>query len=249
MPYPSTRPSSISAVFPAYNDAGTIASVVMAVRYALQSVTDDFEIIVVNDGSRDQTALVLSELACICPELRLIEHERNRGYGGALRSGFSAARKDWVFYTDGDWQYDPTELTLLVEAWGEDVDIVNGYKIVRHDPLHRIVIGRLYHHIVRLAFGIRLRDVDCDFRLIRRTIFDRVPLESESGTICVEMVKRFQDAGCIFREVPVHHHFRPYGTSQFFNWKRLLRVAKKLAILWWKLVVRGEQHEGSHEPE
>jgi glycosyltransferase involved in cell wall biosynthesis len=240
------RLSSISAVFPAYNDAGTIASIVLAARHALRKISGDFEIIVVNDGSRDLTALVLDELACICPELRPIHHERNRGYGGALRSGFSAASKEWIFYTDGDWQYDPTELTLLTEAWRPDVDVVNGYKISRSDALHRILIGRLYHYIVRFAFGIRLRDVDCDFRLIRRRVIERVRLESDSGTICVEMVKKFQDAGCVFAEVPVHHHFRPYGTSQFFNWRRLLRVGRQLAALWWKLVVRGEHRKVGH---
>ena len=234
------RPRSISAIFPAYNDAGTIASMVLAGIAALRRETDDYEVIVVNDGSQDHTALVLEGLAERCPELRVIHHPRNRGYGGALRSGFAAASKEWIFYTDGDWQYDPLELSRLVAALRDDVDVVNGYKIGRGDPLYRKVIGRIYHHFVRLAFGIRLRDVDCDFRLIRRSIFESVLLESETGTICVEMVKKIQDGGYVFAETPVHHYWRPYGKSQFFNWRRLLRVARRLAGLWWKLVVKRE---------
>jgi hypothetical protein len=104
----------------------------------------------------------------------------------------------------------------------------------------------VYHHIVKLAFGFKLRDVDCDFRLIRRSIFDRVRLESTSGTICLEMVKKMQDAGYVFSEVPVHHYHRAYGRSQFFNWRRLLRTARQLIDLWLKLVVRRE-HVSEYE--
>ncbi len=243
-PPPHQQLASISAVFPAYNDAGTIASMVMAAIRALRQETDDYEVIVVDDGSQDRTAVVLDELARHCPELRIIHHEQNRGYGSALRSGFAAATKEWVFYTDGDWQYDPLELSCLTQALRPGIDIVNGYKMERGDPLYRKVIGRIYHHFVRLAFGIRLRDVDCDFRLIRRSLFERIPLESQMGTICVEMVKKFQDAGCVFAQVPVHHYWRPYGRSQFFNWRRLLRVARQLAALWWKLMVRHEHLRG-----
>jgi len=233
------RPTSITAFFPAYNDGGTIASMVIAALRTLAEVTDDYEVVVVNDGSRDYTGEVLEELARVYPhQVRVVQHAGNRGYGGALRSGFANARKEWVFYTDGDAQYDPHELRDLVAALREDVDVVNGYKIARNDPLHRILIGRVYHHVVRLAFGFKLRDVDCDFRLIRRSVFDQINLESDSGTICLEMVKKFQDAGLRFVEVPVHHYHRAYGKSQFFNFPRLYRTSVQLAQLWWKLVVR-----------
>ena len=118
--------------------------------------------------------------------------------------------------------------------------MVTGYKISRHDPLIRIIIGRMYHYIVKFAFGFKLRDVDCDFRLIRRKIFDEITLESRTGTICLEMVKKFQDAGYVFAEVPVNHYYRSYGKSQFFNWKPLWRTFKQLTALWWKLVVKKE---------
>jgi len=229
---------SISAFFPAYNDAATIASMVIATLLTLPNVTDDYEVIVVNDGSPDHTGEILDELARIYPQLTVITHEQNMGYGGALRSGFAAATKSWIFYTDGDAQYDPRELPGLVEAVTEDCDVVNGFKIARSDPLHRIIIGRLYHHLVRVLFGFRLRDVDCDYRLMRRAIFERVDLASTSGTICLEMVKKLQDLGFRFEEVPVHHYHRAHGKSQFFNFPRLIKTAMQLMGLWWGLVVK-----------
>jgi glycosyltransferase involved in cell wall biosynthesis len=237
-PSESTRRPGISAFFPAYNDAGTICSMVVAVRIALREITDDFEIMVVNDGSPDHTGEILAELARVVPELRVIHHSVNRGYGGALRSGFAAATKELIFYTDGDAQYDPREVKLLFHAWSEGVDFVNGYKIGRSDPLHRILVGRLYHWAVRLAFGLPLRDVDCDFRLFRRQIFDRVELTKSSGVICVELMKKVRDAGFTIREVPVHHYHRAYGQSQFFNFRRVARTLLDLSRLWVDLVVR-----------
>ncbi|MBN2083877.1 MAG: glycosyltransferase family 2 protein [Anaerolineales bacterium] len=232
------RLPGISAVFPAMNDGGTIASMIWMARAALRQAAADYEIIVVNNGSRDYTGVVLAELAAALPELRVISHDQPLGYGGALRAGFSAASKDWVFYTDGDAQYNPLELGLLVSAVTEGVDVVNGYKTARQDPWYRTVLGRMYHHTARLLFGFRLRDVDCDFRLFRRAILATVPLTSTSGTIGLEIVKRFQDAGFRFVEVPVSHHFRSYGDSQFFRPRRLLRMAKNLAALWIRLVLR-----------
>lgn len=223
---------SISVFFPAYNDGGTIASMVLAALLTVRELTDDYEIIVVNDGSADHTAQILDELARQLSCLRVIHHGQNRGYGGALRSGFAAAAKDLVFYTDGDAQYDPRELRLLYAAWSDDVDLVNGYKIGRSDPAHRIVIGRIYHWTVKLLFGLSVRDVDCDFRLMRRAIFDQVRLHSDSGTICVELIKKIEDAGFRIAEVPVHHYHRVYGKSQFFNFRRLWRTGVQLIRLW-----------------
>ena len=134
--------------FPAYNDSGTIASLVIASLKAAARLTDDFEIIVVNDGSADATGEIADELARTYQQVRVVHHAKNRGYGGALRTGFASATRDLVFYTDGDAQYDPAEMATLWAAFGDGVDLVNGYKICRSDPLHRIVIGRIYHHTV-----------------------------------------------------------------------------------------------------
>ncbi|MBI4301569.1 MAG: glycosyltransferase family 2 protein [Chloroflexi bacterium] len=229
------RPS-ISAFFPAYNDGGTIASMVISATSTLESLTDDYEVIVVNDGSTDYTEEILTELEKRYPHLRVIHHPQNKGYGGALRTGFASATKDLIFYTDGDAQYDPRELNLLLPALYDGVHVVNGYKISRSDPLHRILIGRLYHWGVRLSFGLKLKDVDCDFRLIRRSVFDQVGLESNSGVICVELMKKIQNAGFKVAQVPVHHYNRAYGKSQFFNVRRIFRVLKALIPLWWRLV-------------
>lgn len=228
---------SISVFFPAYNDGGTIASMVISALLTVRKLTDDYEVIVVNDGSTDHTAEVLDELAATYEHVRVIHHERNKGYGGALCTGFASATKELIFYTDGDAQYDARELELLYPALVEGVDMVNGYKISRSDPWYRTVIGRIYHWMAKLAFGLKLRDVDCDFRLMRRAIFERVHLESSSGVICVEMMKKIQDAGFVIAEMPVHHYHRVYGRSQFFNFRRAFRVGRDLLRLWLQLVL------------
>ena len=233
------RPS-LSIFFPAYNDAGTIASLVLLAHMTARGLTDDYEVIVVDDGSPDHTGDLLDEMARHFTWLKVVHHAQNRGYGGALRTGFAESTKDLVFYTDGDAQYDPRELPRLYEALAPGVDFVNGVKIGRSDPAHRILIGRLYHWFVRLAFGLRLSDVDCDFRLMRRSIFERVCLTRSSGVICVELMKKVQDHGFAIAEVPVHHYHRSYGKSQFFNFRRVARTLYDLTLLWIELVVRRE---------
>ena len=242
-------PRSLSVFFPAYNDSGTIASLVIVALRSAAALAPDHEVIVVNDGSSDGTQLILEELARVYPKLRIVTHEVNRGYGGALRTGFATASKDVVFYTDGDAQYDPSEMGLLWQAMQPGVDLVNGYKISRSDPLHRIFIGRVYHHIVKLMFGLAVRDVDCDFRMIRRTVFDRVRLEKNSGVICLEMMKKIQDAGFHIVEVPVHHYHRAYGKSQFFNFPRVFRTGLDVWKLWYALVVRRTHRARGEETE
>jgi glycosyltransferase involved in cell wall biosynthesis len=228
----------LSIFFPAYNDAGTIASMALVAHMTARTLTDDYEVIVVEDGSPDHTDALLDEMAKHFPWMKVVHHERNRGYGGALRTGFLTASKDVVFYTDGDAQYDPREMVKLWEALSPAVDFVNGYKISRHDPLHRVVIGRAYHWFVKVAFSLRLRDVDCDFRLMRRSVFEKVRLTRSSGVICVELMKKVQDHGFRIAEVPVHHFHRSYGKSQFFNFPRVFRTLVDLSRLWWELVVR-----------
>ena len=244
MPKATIAKPGLSVFFPACNDSGTIASLVITALQSARRLTPDCEVIIVNDGSADATPQIADELARTYPEVRVVHHERNRGYGGALRSGFAAATRDLVFYTDGDAQYDPTEMALLWERLDDSVDLVNGYKISRSDPLHRIIIGRVYHHTVKLLFGLKVRDVDCDFRLMRRSIFERVTLEKNSGVICLEMMKKIQDAGFRIAEVPVHHYHRAHGRSQFFNFRRLAKTAIDVARLWFMLVVRRE-HRGA----
>jgi len=235
------KPAGLSVFFPAYNDSGTIASMVIRAVQAAAELTPDYEVIVVNDGSADATPAILDELARTYPHVRVVHHSKNRGYGGALQTGFRSATKELIFYTDGDAQYDPAELSALWAQMTPDADLVNGYKISRSDPLHRIIIGRLYHHIVSVMFGLTVRDVDCDFRLMRRTIFERINLEKTSGVICLEMMKKVEDAGFRIVEVPVHHYHRAFGKSQFFNVRRIAKTGVDVLRLWFALVIR-RQH-------
>ena len=186
--------TSISAFFPCYNDEPTILRMVEGALAALDRVGVDGEVIVVNDGSTDGSSKILHDLALEEPRLRVIDHETNRGYGGALLSGFAAATRQWVFYTDGDAQYDPGELEQFVLRATDDVDVVQGYKILRADNLVRRIIGRVYHRFVALMFGLKIRDTDCDFRLIRRSTLERVHLVHTTGVVCVEMVRKLEDS-------------------------------------------------------
>ena len=246
MPVPPGSPApSLSVFFPAYNDSGTIASMVIRTVKTAADLTPDFEVIVVDDGSADGTADIADELARTYPQVRAVHHARNRDYGAALQTGFRSATKDLIFYTDGDAQYDPTELKLLWDHLTPEADLINGYKISRQDPLHRVVIGRIYHYVVSTLFGLKLRDVDCDFRLMRRAIFDRINLEKTSGIICVEMIKKIQDAGFRVVEVPVHHYHRTHGRSQFFNFRRIFRTGIDVLKLWIELVVLGRGRQST----
>ena len=273
---------SISVFFPFYNDWGTVGSLVGLAAATVAKLTHDWEILIINDGSRkeDREALEMilnvmnskrhsglsridSGVVAKAPpqndnknRIKIIHHGKNRGYGGALRTGFAEAKKDLIFYTDCDAQYDPRELTKLYKALrrftpqGKPIGMVNGYKIKRNDPWFRILIGRIYHYLVKYAFGLPIRDTDCDFRLIRREVFHPSPgsgrtavrLFENTGTICVELVKKIDYHGYKIAEVPVHHYWRTSGKSQFFNFGRLAKTGVNLLKLWWKLMVRSEYY-------
>jgi glycosyltransferase involved in cell wall biosynthesis len=230
--------ASLSVFFPAYNDAPSLPPLLRTTFAVLQKHVADYEVIVVNDGSRDKTAEVLEQLRTeYAPFLQVVTHAKNRGYGGALRSGFGASRKEFVFYTDGDGQYDVGELPRLLELVGPNTGLVNGYKLDRHDPAHRIWIGNVYNFCARLLFRIRIRDIDCDYRLIRRELLERIHLTSTSGTICVELVRKLEISGCDVAEVGVHHYPRLHGTSQFFRVRSLATTFYQLLRLWIRTVI------------
>ncbi len=228
--------SSLSVFFPAYNDAPSLPSLVEQAFEIAGRVTDDLEVVVVNDGSQDNTEQVLAELtARFGPRLRVVRHPHNLGYGAAVRSGIQAAKKDYIFYTDGDGQYDITELPRLVAAMTPGTGLVNGYKTSRSDVFYRVLIGKMYLWTVRRLFHLVIRDVDCDFRLIRRPLVQALSLESTSGTICVELVRKLQDSGSAVVEIPVRHLPRLYGRSQFFRPKNLLLSVWQLLGLYVRL--------------
>jgi glycosyltransferase involved in cell wall biosynthesis len=231
-----TRPS-ISAFFPCYNDAQTIGDLVLRAEEELRRLTDDYEIIVVNDGSRDNSADVLRSLCGRVERFRVVTHDVNRGYGAALRSGFAHATKDLVFYTDGDGQYDVGEIPILLTLMTDDTHFVNGMKMTRHDPPHRVFFGNLHRFVTRWLFWLPITDVDCDFRLIRRSVLDTLRLHSSSGSICVELVKQAHRAGAQFREVSIHHYARKSGVSEFFTPRRILHTYADLAVMWVELML------------
>lgn len=229
--------TSLSVFFPCYNDKGTIERLVHDAIETIQTLgIGDYEVIVVDDGSTDGARELLRELVKTIPRLRVVFHEKNCGYGSALKSGFAAVRKEWVFYTDGDAQYDVRELALLA-ANALGADVVNGYKIRRNDSLTRIIIGALYQWGIRLGFLLKIRDVDCDFRLIRKQKLNAITLTSNGGSICVELTRRLQNIGAVFKEVPVHHYNRVYGSSQFFTLRRVGTTLLTLIVLWFRLVL------------
>jgi glycosyltransferase involved in cell wall biosynthesis len=229
---------SLTCFFPCYNDAYTIGSLIAAADTVAQEFTSNYEIIVIDDGSSDSSRELLVQLKKKYPQLKLVFHEKNKGYGGALQSGFRSATKDLVFYTDGDGQYDVLELRKFLKVMQDGVDVVNGYKISRSDPLHRIIIGTVYLNLMRLLFNFKVRDVDCDFRLIRREVLDQLLLHHTSGVICIELVKKLELAGCPFVDFPVHHYHRTHGKSQFFNFKRLFRTGMNIFRLWIEVIFK-----------
>jgi glycosyltransferase involved in cell wall biosynthesis len=225
----------LSIFFPCYNDAHSIGALVERADAVAAEFTADYELIVVDDGSRDGSREVLAALAARFPSLRLIRHERNLGYGAALHSGFHNATRDWVFYTDGDGQYDVGELRAMLDLIGDGVDLVNGYRVSRSDPAHRIVIGRLYQWAMRRVFGYRLRDLSCDFRLIRRRALAEIALHFNSGAVCIELVRKLELAGCRAVDCPVHHYKRVHGASEFFRPRHLWATATDIVGLWREL--------------
>ena len=229
--------TSISVFFPAFNDAENLEVLVPQTDETLRALAEDFEIIVVDDGSTDRTSAVLEELQQRCSRLRVVRHPRNLGYGAALQTGFRNATKDLVFYTDGDGQYDVREIVKLIPVLSPDQDVVTGYKIRRADPIHRTLIGKLYHFVVKLLFGLKIRDVECDFRLIRRKVLKAIPLTCRSGAICVELMCQIEKAGFRVAEVPVHHYPRLSGRSQFFRLGPIVRTVADILRLWVNLIL------------
>ncbi len=236
--------------FPAYNDSGTIASLVItAIRTARTPHPRTTK------SSSSTTAAPTGPRTSSTSSRGSIRNSawstipKNRGYGGALQTGFADGHvASWCSIRTATRNTIRQRWQLLWRRMADDVDLVNGYKISRSDPLHRILIGRIYHHLVSLLFGLKVRDVDCDFRLMRRSIFDTVHLERNSGVICLEMMKKIQDAGFRIAEVPVHHYHRAYGKSQFFNFARLYKTAIDVMALWRALVIRREHMVAADHP-
>lgn len=220
--------SSLTIFFPSLNDARALPELVTKADQVARRVTNRYEILVINDGSTDNTADVLVALQKRFSRLRVITHSLNKGYGAALKSGFKHAKFDWIFYTDGDGQYDPTELTHLVRLVTPQVDVVNGYKKRRADSWIRVIVGDIYNRYAHRVARLPIRDVDCDFRLIRRSVLSNITLVNDSGAICMELIAKLSACGAQFAECAVHHYPRRFGHSEFFRISHLLATLHSL---------------------
>ncbi len=217
------EPKSITFLFPAYNDAKSIPALIEKANRLGILLTKKYQIIVVNDGSQDNTKQVLRRLQQRYRHLKVIQHQKNQGYGGALRTGFMAAQTEWLFYTDGDGQFDPNEIVLLLQQLKKhpDHDVINGFKQNRDDSLNRQILGSLYNNFLHRIYPIPIKDIDCDFRLMKVKKLQQLQLQSKSAVICLELVSQFARSGASFCEVGVSHFARQYGHSQFFRPKHL----------------------------
>ncbi len=202
--------TSISAVLPAFNEEEVIGATVASVVSTLELLCPDYEVIVVNDGSRDRTAEVVAELSAENPRVRCVSHAVNRGYGAALATGFTAATKELLFLTDGDKQFDVRELRDFLPLI-EEADLVIGYRSPRSDPLLRRVYGWGWNSLVRLLFGYTARDVDCAFKLFRRSVWTRSRIHSTGATFSAEFLIKARRRGFRIRELRASHYPRPAG--------------------------------------
>lgn len=211
-----TGPVRISAFFPAYNEEENILPVVEGALSVLSDIADEYEVIVVlYEGSTDRTRCIVSEMAAADPRVRLvIQPIGERGYGAAMRMGYENARYEYIFYSDADRQYDLEELRGFLPLI-RNAGLVVGYRRVRRDPLIRLFVARVYNLIMRAFFGLEQRDVDCAFKLVRKSIFDRISLNCRTGLSDTELLVKAHLAGCDIVEVAVSHFPRIAGGTNF----------------------------------
>lgn len=231
-------PISISAFFPCYNEQDNVRRVVSKAVETLEAIGADFEVIIVNDGSADGTGKVADELAAADKRIKVVHHPQNRGYGAALQSGIRAAKKDHVFFTDGDCQFDVSEVKLLLPLI-EQNDIVCGYRLNRKDPFMRKVNGWLWTQLVCILFGMRIRDIDCAFKLFRSEVFEGMKLSSGGALISAEILARATRRGYRIAEVGVHHYPRTAGKQTGANFRVILRAFKELFKLYNRIRMGG----------
>ena len=230
----SRLPGSLSLVLPAFNEEANIAVVVNEALATLPRFTDDFEIIVVDDGSLDRTAGVVLRLAADEQRVRLHRHGRNRGYGAALATGFRATRGDFVMFMDADRQFDIRDLRLLTPFAGE-YDIVAGFRMERSDPLHRRVFAELFNVTVRVLFGVHLRDIDCAFKLFRGDLLRGMELTAPGALINTEIQAKARRQGARLQQVGVHHFPRVAGEATGGSPRVIARAMRETLTLWWRM--------------
>jgi glycosyltransferase involved in cell wall biosynthesis len=225
---------SLSVFFPAYNEQDNIAHSVTQALNIIPNFAEKFEIIVVNDGSTDNTAQVLEELSREYPLVRVVTHQKNKGYGGALKSGFAASRYDYIFFTDGDGQFDLREIDKLIRLI-QDTDIAAGIRVHRCDPMHRRLNAKAYNILVQILFGLKVKDIDCAFKLIKKEVLSTIGLKADSQFISAELLIKAKKKGFRIRQCPVTHLPRAKGTPTGNNPKVVIKAFCELFRLWREL--------------
>jgi glycosyltransferase involved in cell wall biosynthesis len=232
----SARVPALSFFFPAHNEAENIEALVLEALDALPALADEFEIIAVDDGSKDGTGAIADRLAAEHPQVRAVHHPVNRGYGGALRSGFAASHMPLVAFTDGDRQFRVADLGRLVARMAEPdaPDVVVGYRLKRADPTIRKLYARSYRLALRIFYGLKVRDPDCAAKLFRREALRDIRLESEGGFLSGELLVKLLQRGRTIAEVGVGHYPRTAGTQSGANPKVVFRAIRD----FWRLRLR-----------
>jgi glycosyltransferase involved in cell wall biosynthesis len=223
--------TSLSVFFPCYNEQDNIERVVKSTLDVLTALKIDYEVIIVDDGSKDKTGETADKLAEKYEHVKVVHHSVNRGYGAALQSGFKAATKEYVFYTDGDGQFDSKELPMLFK-YTADYDIVTGYRIKRQDNLIRKLNAFCWTTMVNLLFGMKIKDMDCAFKLYKRRIFDDIKMASSGALINTEIFARAKNKGYKIFQIGVHHYPRTAGTQTGAKLSVILRAFKELFALY-----------------
>ncbi|MCK6495956.1 glycosyltransferase family 2 protein [bacterium] len=225
---------SLTAFFPAHNEVENIGQLVEKTNNVLSGIVPDYEILVINDGSTDGTRELLDNLVQKVPRLRPIHHEVNQGYGGAVRTGFRNASRDLVFFSDGDGQFDIGEITLFL-AEIDSYDAILGYRINRRDPFHRKVFAKCWGMLIRILFRIRVRDLDCAFKMFQRSILEGVEFEAGGAMVTVELLAKLRKKNFRFKEIGVNHYPRTAGQQSGGSPKVILRAFKELFKLYGRL--------------
>ena len=218
---------SLSLVFPAFNEEANIRAVVEDAYRTVPKLAPIFEIIVVNDGSKDRTGEICDRLVEELSNVRVVHHPRNRGYGAALKSGITLARYDLIFFTDADGQFDLKEVAALLEQ-ADVYDIVAGYRARRQDPPHRLLFAWGWNILVRLVLGIRIRDIDCAFKVFKRRVFDKVQINSVGAMVNTEIFAQVSRFGMTVKEIPVSHFPRRHGKPTGGNPAVILKAFREL---------------------
>lgn len=240
---PPRKPLSLSITFPCYNEEANVERVTRAAIDVASRVAQDWEVVIVDDGSKDRTGEIADKLAAENPRVKVVHNRPNKGYGGALSAGFRAASKQWVFYTDGDGQFDLNELPRLLPLL-EDYDIVSCYRINRRDPFHRKLNAWCWGRLVNFLFKLRIRDVDCAFKIYPRHLFERITMHSNSALIDTEVLAKARNLGYSITQIGVTHYPRTAGAQTGANLRTVVRAFKELFKLYRQIRSEGLEQGG-----